>query len=92
MMFHLKKAYPLNLVLSLQLTTANKDLAQTSYFMATNSLHLTTMCLQYKPTVVACICIYFVCKWGDFEVLLFGFLKTTDYNHKFCHKIAEQIK
>ncbi|EHB15255.1 Cyclin-T2 [Heterocephalus glaber] len=39
-------------------THTSKDLAQTSYFMATNSLHLTTFCLQYKPTVIACVCIH----------------------------------
>lgn len=32
------------------------------------SLHLTTMCLQYKPTVVACVCIHLVCKWFNYEV------------------------
>lgn len=48
--------------------TAGKDLAQTSYFMASNSLHLTTMCLQYKPTVVACFCIHLACKWSSWEV------------------------
>ncbi|XP_076063635.1 uncharacterized protein LOC143038398 isoform X3 [Oratosquilla oratoria] len=47
---------------------ATRDLAQTSYFMATNSLHLTTMCLQYRPTVVACFCIYIVCKWINYEI------------------------
>lgn len=26
------------------------------------------MCLQYKPTVVACVCIHLVCKWYSFEV------------------------
>ncbi|KAI4898917.1 hypothetical protein NFI96_025558 [Prochilodus magdalenae] len=51
-----------------QLVRANKDLAQTSYFMATNSLHLTTFCLQHKPTVVACVCIHLVCKWSDWEI------------------------
>jgi len=51
-----------------QLVRANKDLAQTSYFMATSSLHMTTMCLQYKPTVVACVCIYIVCKWSNYEI------------------------
>ncbi|KAF2352950.1 Cyclin N-terminal, partial [Trinorchestia longiramus] len=51
-----------------QLVRATKDLAQTSYFMATNSLHLTTMCLQYKPTVVACLCIYYVCKKNNYEI------------------------
>ncbi|KAK2570453.1 Cyclin-T2 [Acropora cervicornis] len=36
----------------IQLVRASKDLGQTSYFMATNSLHLTTLCLQYKPPVI----------------------------------------
>lgn len=48
---------------------ASKDLGQTSYFLASNSLHLTTMCLQYKPTVVACFCIYLACKWSQMEVI-----------------------
>lgn len=47
---------------------ASKDLAQTSYFMATNSLHLTTMCLQVKPTMVACVCIHLACKWSRWTV------------------------
>jgi hypothetical protein len=34
------------------------------------SLHLTTMCLQYKPTVVACFCIHLACKWSNWEVSL----------------------
>ena len=50
-------------------SVAGKDLAQTSYFMASNSLHLTTMCLQYKPTVVACFCIHLACKWSSWEVI-----------------------
>ncbi|XP_076322903.1 cyclin-T2-like isoform X2 [Tachypleus tridentatus] len=49
-------------------TLASKDLAQTSYFMATNSLHLTTMCLQYRPTFVACVCIHLACKWSSWEI------------------------
>ncbi|TRY91986.1 hypothetical protein DNTS_013795 [Danionella cerebrum] len=51
-----------------QLVRASKDLAQTSYFMATNSLHLTTFCLQHKPTVVACVCIHLACKWSNWEI------------------------
>ncbi|XP_029314521.1 cyclin-T2a [Cottoperca gobio] len=51
-----------------QLVRASKDLAQTSYFMATNSLHLTTFCLQYKPTVISCVCIHLVCKWSNWEI------------------------
>nr|XP_023014591.1 cyclin-T2 isoform X1 [Leptinotarsa decemlineata] len=52
------------------LVRASKDLAQTSYFMASNSLHLTTMCLQYKPKVVACFCILVACKWSNWEIPL----------------------
>uniref|UniRef100_A0A671U6R8 Cyclin-T1 n=1 Tax=Sparus aurata TaxID=8175 RepID=A0A671U6R8_SPAAU len=51
-----------------QLVRASKDLAQTSYFMATNSLHLTTFCLQYSPPVVACVCIHLACKWSNWEI------------------------
>lgn len=50
------------------LVKASKDLAQSSYFMATNSLHLTTFCLQYKPTVVACVCIHLACMWSNWEI------------------------
>ncbi|XP_070535974.1 cyclin-T1-like [Ptychodera flava] len=53
-----------------QLIRANKDLAQTAYFMATNSLHLTTFSLQYKPTQVACVCIHLACKWSNWEIPL----------------------
>merc|ERR550534_2267990 len=53
-----------------QLVKAAKELAQTSYFMATNSLHLTTMCLRYTPTIVACVCIHLACKWSNYGVPL----------------------
>ncbi|XP_017771977.1 PREDICTED: cyclin-T2 isoform X2 [Nicrophorus vespilloides] len=52
------------------LVKACKDLAQTSYFMASTSLHVTTMCLQFKPTVVACFCIHLACKWSNWEIPL----------------------
>ncbi|GFS64382.1 cyclin-T [Trichonephila clavipes] len=51
-----------------QLVKASKDLAQTSYIMATTSLHMTTMCLQYKPTIVACVCIHLACKWSNYMI------------------------
>ncbi|XP_055521605.1 cyclin-T1-like, partial [Leucoraja erinacea] len=51
-----------------QLVRASKDLAQNIYFMATNSLHLTTFCLQYRPPVVACVCIHLACKWSNWEI------------------------
>lgn len=57
-----------HVVKTCHLVKASKDLAQTSYFMASNSLHLTTMCLQYRPTVVACFCIHLACKWSRWEI------------------------
>ncbi|KAK7495645.1 hypothetical protein BaRGS_00013092 [Batillaria attramentaria] len=57
-----------HVVKTCQLVRASKDFAQTSYFLATNSLHLTTMCLQYRPTVVACVCIHLASKWADYEI------------------------
>ncbi|KAM8975645.1 cyclin-T1 isoform 2-T2 [Pelodytes ibericus] len=56
------------LVRCLTFSSASKDLAQTSYFMATNSLHLTTFSLQYTPPVVACVCIHLACKWSNWEI------------------------
>jgi len=53
-----------------QLVKAAKELAQTSYFMATNSLHLTTMCLRHPPTIVACVCIHLACKWSKYRIPL----------------------
>ncbi|XP_063719953.1 cyclin-T2-like [Symsagittifera roscoffensis] len=47
---------------------ASKDLAQTSYLLATNTLHLTTFCLQYTPVVIACVCINLACKWGHWLI------------------------
>jgi len=32
------------------------------------SLHLTTMCLLYKSTIVACVCVHLACKWSKWEV------------------------
>ncbi|XP_059609543.1 cyclin-T isoform X2 [Phlebotomus argentipes] len=57
-----------HVVKTCHLVRACKDLAQTSYFMASNSLHLTTMCLQYKPTVVACFCIHLACRWSNWDI------------------------
>ncbi|KAL5009449.1 hypothetical protein ScPMuIL_011754 [Solemya velum] len=57
-----------NVVKTCQMVRASKDLAQTSYFLATNSLHLTVLCLQYKPTVVACVCVHLACKWSNWEL------------------------
>merc|ERR1719187_2502667 len=54
------------------LVKASKELAQTSYFMATNSLHLTTMCLRYPPTIVACVCIHLACIWSKYQIPVSG--------------------
>jgi len=34
------------------------------------SLHFTSLCLQYTPTIVACVCIHLACKWSSFEVFV----------------------
>jgi hypothetical protein len=39
-----------------------------AYFMATNSLYLTTFCLEMRSEIVAATCIYLAFKWSDFEV------------------------
>ncbi|MGH0174491.1 UNVERIFIED_CONTAM: hypothetical protein FKN15_068211 [Acipenser sinensis] len=66
---YLQQAQDLVILESIILQTlASKDLAQTSYFMATNSLHLTTFSLQYSPPIVACVCIHLACKWSNWEI------------------------
>ncbi|TSK67222.1 Cyclin-T2 [Bagarius yarrelli] len=65
---YMHRFYMLNSFTKFHRNVASKDLAQTSYFMATNSLHLTTFCLQYRPTVVACVCIHLACKWSNWEI------------------------
>ncbi|CAG5074137.1 Similar to CycT: Cyclin-T (Drosophila melanogaster) [Cotesia congregata] len=47
---------------------ANKDFAQACYFLATELLETTTMCLQYSPKVTASFCIYFVSKLTNWEI------------------------
>ena len=47
------------------------DLARSSYFMATESLHLSTFCLQYRPSLVAAVCVHIACKWAKYEVRFF---------------------
>jgi hypothetical protein len=57
-----------HVVRTCELVKAHRDLAQTSYFLATNSLHLTDMCLRYKSSVIACVCVHLACKWSDYQV------------------------
>lgn len=47
-----------------------RDIAQISYFMAHNSLLLTTMCLEHKPQTVACVCINLSCRWKNIVIPL----------------------
>lgn len=35
-----------------------------------SSLHLTTMCLRFSPTIVACVCIHLACKWSNYKIPL----------------------
>ena len=46
----------------------SKELARASYFMATNSLHLTTFCLRIPPKIVACVCINLASKWSNYQI------------------------
>lgn len=48
---------------------ASKELAQISYIVASNTLHLSTMCLLYRPTVLACFCIHLASKWSNWKIL-----------------------
>jgi hypothetical protein len=47
---------------------ASKDFAQTAYILATNSLHLTNMCVMYRPQTIACVCIHLASKWAPYQV------------------------
>lgn len=49
------------------LVGAPKLITKLAYELATNSLHFSTMCLRYKPTIVACICLNMAFKSMDFS-------------------------
>lgn len=51
-----------------QFMRAPRELSQVAYFMATNSLYLTTFCLEMRSEVVAATCIYLAFAWSEFEV------------------------
>jgi cyclin T len=51
-----------------QFMRAPRELSQVAYFMATNSLYLTTFCLEFRSEIVAATCIYLAFKWSEFEV------------------------
>lgn len=45
-----------------EMVKAPKTVTKLAYELATNSLHFTTMCLKYRPTTVACICLHMAFK------------------------------
>lgn len=51
-----------------QFMRAPRELASTAYFMATNSLNLTTFCLEMRPEVAAATCIYMSIRWSKFKM------------------------
>jgi len=51
-----------------QFIRAPRELSQVAYFMATNSLYLTTFCLEMRSEIVAATCIYLAFAWSEFEV------------------------
>jgi cyclin T len=57
-----------HVVKCMQFLKASKDLAQMAYFMAHNSLLLTTFCLEHSPSTVACVCIHLSCRWKGLDI------------------------
>jgi len=51
-----------------QFMRAPRELSQVAYFMATNSLYLTTFCIEMRSEIVAATCIYLAFKWSEYEV------------------------
>ena len=51
-----------------KIISAPRELSQVAYFMATNSLYLTTFCLEMRSEIVAATCIYLAFAWSEFEV------------------------
>ena len=39
------------------------------YNASIHSLHLAMICLKYKPSYIACMCIHLACKWSGIEVI-----------------------
>lgn len=57
-----------SVVIGGDLVGALKKTTQLAYELATNSLHFTTMCLKYKPTLVACTCLNVAFKADSLEI------------------------
>lgn len=67
--FEMKLDHPhASIITCCQLVRASKELTHVAYNFATLSLQLTTLCLLYKPSIVACVCIHVACKWSKVEI------------------------
>ncbi|KAK0165750.1 hypothetical protein PV328_004245 [Microctonus aethiopoides] len=51
-----------------EMLKVNSETLQWAQVIAANSLHLTTMCLQYSPHIIGTFAVYFVCKWSKLEI------------------------
>lgn len=51
-----------------EMVRASKQVTKLAYELATNSLHFSTMCLQHKPSTVACICLHMAFKSRSLHV------------------------
>ncbi|XP_055925829.1 cyclin-T2-like isoform X1 [Argiope bruennichi] len=51
-----------------QLIKGSKELAIRSYILATASIMASTLCLQYNPKIVACVCINLGARWSRVEI------------------------
>lgn len=47
---------------------APRGVTKLAYELATNSLHFSTMCLKYKPTTVACVCLHMAFKRNNLSI------------------------
>ena len=61
------------------------------------SLHMTTMCLRFPPTVVACVCIHLACKWSKYSIPLstqkkewFSYIDS-DTTHELLEKLTGEF-
>ena len=59
--------------------------------MATSSLHLTTLCLNYPSDIVAASCIDITCKWVKYEVIEIAESSSGFANGFFDFQLPESI-
>ncbi|OXA58309.1 cyclin-T1 isoform X2 [Folsomia candida] len=51
-----------------KLVRASKELGTASFSLVTKLLLMTTMCVQYRPTLIAALAIYVACKWSGWQI------------------------